>query len=242
MVESSRYRVKRRSIISFPEFSGMMSGLSASGRMDLVTKQSLLAVFYFTGLRIAEVVGDNQRKWKVLNEKGRQLSRTPQGLPEIWMEFAEGSLWDWRKRQSLPGIIKEDMVVEGGLLYLSSEPLKHGRRGDPLELSLKFPYVDAIVAQWKRAAEGKRVWPISQTSARTIVRQAELHLYPHAFRMSLASAMARDPRMSISDLQAWFGWSRSSTADAYLTEQRSRVKARESIRRMVKDRGGIPEV
>jgi integrase len=229
----SRYRQKRRTPITRQEFEKIVQGVQANSeafRVDSPTQTSLVAILYYSGLRIAEVVGDSGRRWKRLTEKGQQLSQAGQ-LPENWMEV-EG-LWEFKRRGELPGIVKEDITEEGETLYLSSDPLKHGKREEPLELDTAWPMVKGIRIQWDHAKPLSRVWPVSQTTARMILRGAAETLYPHAFRASLASNMARDPTMSVSDLMGWFGWARSSTADAYIMAQRSRVKARESIKKMV---------
>ena len=62
-----------------------------------------------------------------------------------------------------------------------------------------------------------------------IARASGHWIYPHAFRLSRATLMARTLGISVSDMKAWFGWARSSTADAYIVSQRSMRKARDSI-------------
>ena len=234
MVEHSRYRQKRRTPITVAEFKTITDVIEAKSeafRVDKVAQTSLVAVLYYGGLRIAEVVGDSGRRWKVLTEKGLALKNSTAGLPDNWMEDPE--LWKFKRRGELRGIVKEDIELEKDTLYITSDPLKHGHREEPLELSLAWPRVADIGRQWYHATPGGRVWSMSQTTARTILKGAVETLYPHAFRASLASNMARDPNMSVSDLMGWFGWARSSTADAYIMAQRSRVKARESIGKMV---------
>jgi len=234
---ASRYREKRKTPISIEELSSLMRLVEVvpeSSSIDELTRTSLVAGLFYTGLRVGEVVGDSNRKWKALTPQGIQLSRTQGGLPKSWMNTPEGELWAWRNRGYLPGLIKEDIHREGEILYIDSVALKHGRRENPLELILNWPYVDLIEAQWIRTMANKRVWPISQSSVRIILRKASDILYPHAFRGSLASSMARDPTISVSDMMGWFGWARASTADAYIMAQRSVVTARQSIGRMVK--------
>jgi hypothetical protein len=234
VVEHSRYRQKRRTPIKREEFDGILRSVAANSdrfMVDSMTQTSMVAILYYGGLRIAEVVGDSGRKWRVLNDRGHALANSEKGLPNDWMN--NPSLSEEKIRGYLPGIIKEDFTHEGNTLYLNSDPLKHGRREEPLELDVAWPSVLSIQRTWERTKSGERVWPISQTTARMILRGAAEMLYPHAFRASLASNMARDPNMSVSDLMGWFGWARSSTADSYIMAQRSRVKARESIKKMV---------
>jgi hypothetical protein len=216
------------------EFEKIIQKVQANSeafRVDSMTQTSLVAILYYSGLRIAEVVGDSGRRWRVLSEKGQALANSEKGLPPDWIHDA--TLSEAKRRGLLHGVLKEDMTLEGETLYLNSDPLKHGKREDPLELDLAWPMVRGIKKQWDLAEPKHRVWGISQTTARMILRGAAEMLYPHAFRASLASNMARDPDMSVSDLMGWFGWARSSTADAYIMAQRSRVKAKKSIEKMV---------
>lgn len=234
----SRYHVKLKNPITMAELSGIMSRVEVvpeASTLGSLVRTSLVSVLFYTGLRIGEVVGDANRKWKVLTEAGVQLSRTPAGLPKSWMDTEEGVLWEWKHRGYLPGILREDIHREGEILYVDAMALKHGKRENPLELSLNWPYADLIRKQWEKASPGARVWPISQASARIIVKRGAESLYPHAFRFSLATNFARDPSMSVADLQGWFGWSRSATADSYIIPSRSRVKARATIGRMIKE-------
>ena len=237
----SRYKNKRQTPISFSEFEDLVAHVERirdGFTIDHLTRSSLITILYYTGLRIAEVCGDSERKWKALTDRGVQLSKSPGWVKRVWLDTEEGELWEWRHRGRLPGILKEDIKKEGKTLYLSSEPLKHGSRGAPLELSLDWPYVILIEGQWSRKEIklGERVWPICASSARTIIRQAEQSLYPHAFRSSLVTTMARDPDISVADMLGQFGWARASTADAYIMEQRSRAHARASIEKMIQQK------
>lgn len=230
----SRYRQKRKTPIMRPEFEKIVQKVqanSAAFRVDSMTQTSLVAILFYSGLRIGEVVGDSGRQWRVLSEKGQALANSEKGLPDDWIH--DPTLSEAKRRGLLHGILKEDMTLEGETLYLNSDPLKHGKREEPLELDLAWPMILGIKKQWDLADPKSRVWGISQTTARMILRGATEMLYPHAFRASLASNMARDPDMSVSDLMGWFGWARSSTADAYIMAQRSRVKAKKSIGKMV---------
>lgn len=233
MVENSRYRQKRRTPITAREFENLVEKVEANSeafRIDQLTQTSLVTILFYGGLRIGEVVGDSGRRWKIMSEKAKLLANTT-GLPEDWKTTRD--LYVHRLRGELTGILKEDVSLEGDTLFITSDPLKHGKREEPLELSMAWPRVVDIGRQWYAAQAGRRVWPISQTSARSILSKAMVNLYPHAFRASLASNMARDPDMSVSDLMGWFGWARSSTADAYIMAQRSRVKAKKSIEKLV---------
>jgi integrase len=202
---------------------------------DNLTK-SLVVILYYCGFRISEATGDGDRKWKVLSVEGRALSKQKK-LPDNWMDGEyENKLWWWRRRSSsLPGIVKEDIKVQDGNIYITSKPLKHGKRTGSLELPLSLPMVDLVVNQWKATPDGAKVWPITQHKAWRIISSASGgKIYPHSFRNSRATSMASSDQISIRDMMGWFGWSRATTADNYIFEQKSRAKAVASIVESVK--------
>lgn len=228
----SRYKEKRRSTIGFREFVNLIADL------DHLIHKSLAAILFYLGIRIAEICGDKERKWKVLSAKGIALSKDGR-LPRKWIKIPEEEgLWVWRTRPPLPGIRKEDIILDEdtGILRIFSEPLKHGRREGEgqLELDINYPFVNLIVKQWKKTKEGDRVWPMSTFQAWYYVKQASKDkIYPHAFRENRATQFARDPTIAIADMQQWFGWARASTADSYIQPIRSLQKARESLEKEI---------
>jgi hypothetical protein len=56
-------------------------------------------------------------------------------------------------------------------------------------------------------------------------------LYPHAFRFSKATDMARDPDISLADMLYWFGWAQARTVDNYIQQARSSARVRKSTER-----------
>lgn len=223
----SRYRSKRQSIIQFDEFISLVESIETED----VLLRSLVVILYYLGIRIAEICGDGKRKWKKLTAYGKSLSRDGM-LPKKWGRTEEGEIWYWEERGPLPGILKEDISLEGNILRIYSKPLKHGKREGEgqLELDLRYPYVDLIVQQWESVELGERVWDISTWKAWKFISMISGEkLYPHAFRLSRATVMARNPEMSISDLKQWFGWARGETADKYIIPIRSVAKARRAL-------------
>lgn len=223
----SRYKSKRQSIVEFEEFQTLVEKINIKN----VTFRSLVVILYYIGLRIAEIVGDRKRTWKKLTSHGRSLSKEGM-LPKNWQNTEEGLLWYWEQRDPLHGILKEDITLQGNILRISSKPLKHGKREGEgqLELDLRYPYVDLIVQQWERAEPGEKVWDISTWKAWDFISKiSDGRLYPHAFRLSRATVMARNPEMSIADMKQWFGWARGETADKYIVPVRSVIKARKAL-------------
>lgn len=223
----SRYRSRRKSVISFAEFERIVR------KARDPREKSLISVLFYTGLRVAEVVGDKTRKWKKLTENGTVLSKNGT-LPKDWKETSEGDLWTWKHREGLAGITKEDITVDQYVLRIFSKPLKHGKREGELELGLDYPYVDLIIQQWQQTRPTEKVWKLAMWKAWKIINQlSDGKLYPHAFRFSRATALARNPTISISDLQHWFGWVRATTADKYIEPARSVSKVKQAIEKEI---------
>ena len=221
----SRYREKRTTVIPYRDF------VLFTERVDRNVLKSLVAFLYYAPLRIAEIVGDGPRKWKVLSSKGRGLSYQGK-LPESWLKSEqEDGLWIWKHRDSLPGIVKEDISLDGLLLLIKSEPLKHGKRDGPLEIDTRYPYMDLVVDQWEKAEPEAKVWDLKTWYVWKQFTNIEKDMYPHAFRFSRTTSMARDPKISLADMLYWFGWAQARTADSYIQQARSTQRTRTSIER-----------
>ena len=225
----SRYKNKRRTMISLEEFETSLNNL------NLLVWKSLIVLLFYAGFRISEIIGDQKRKWKILSATGRALQRQNK-LPLNWIKTdLSQNLWIWRNRGKLPGIVKEDISLEGTRLTIFSEPLKHGKReGEGIELSTTYPYVDLIVDQWRKTEPSKKVWDVSRWKMKNMFK--EIGIYPHAYRFSRATRYAHDPDMSIADMQEWFGWARGTTADGYIVPVRSVAKSLRSIEKELDQR------
>ena len=171
----------------------------------------------------------------MLSSYGRGLFN--QGiLPENWQKSDQrNDLWVWRHRDSLPGILKEDISIDGLLLVIHSQPLKGGKREGPLEIDIRYPYVDLIIEQWENTEPESRVWDYKPWYVWSQLTKIDKNMYPHAFRFSRTSDMARDENISLSDMLYWMGWARAETADSYIRQARSTERTRTSIERSLPD-------
>ena len=211
----SRYISKRTTVIPYRDFVIFIEKIPEK------SIKSLVALLYYAPLRISEVVGDGIRKWKVLSAYGRGLSY--QGtLPKGWANSDQkNGLWLWRHRDSLPGILREDISIDGLLLKIQSTPLKHGKREGPLEIDIRYPYSNLIIEQWEKTEPECRVYPLTTWNVWNQFTKIDKDMYPHAFRFSRTTSMSRDPSISLADMLYWMGWAQARTADNYIQQARS---------------------
>lgn len=226
MVERTHYEGrykygKQKKKMSVDELSKLMLKVKKERKknhflgIDVLRDSSLLAMYYWSGLRLVEVVGDRPRTYKVsrfTKEEREQLKR-------------EGK--DWKKEpnpfiiRTSPerlGIRKEDIEFdeERNVLLVTAEVLKHGERKAPLELGLDLPYVDLIKQQWQRTSPHEKVWNLKREYAWLIIKELDQKIYPHYFRFNRVMEFVRIPSTSSADLLSWFGWKRVQTAYNYL--------------------------
>jgi integrase len=227
---TTRYIDKRETTITRVELETMIS------RLEDPRLKALSVLSFYTGLRLAELVGDTPRKWKILNHEGKRLQTIGElpGRPEDREWMRDPNLWEWRYRDPLPGLVKEDVRVQGDTVYIISKPLKHGKRKHALELPVDLPYMNLVIDIAESTEPKERVFPFSENQVWRAFTKAG-NIYPHAFRYSRATNMAKTPGMALKDLMGWFGWARSATADAYLTGEESIAKARDSITQSMKE-------
>lgn len=190
---------------------------------------SLLVILYYTGLRIAEIVGDGERRYLILSDAGIEQRRMGR-LPTDWREIPE--LHREYIRPAVEGILKEHIRTEGNLIKISAPALKRGIRKatDELVLSLEYPYV-ALIREQERATEPReKVWPMSTWHAWHIISTvSDGEFYPHFFRFNRATLAAGDPTVSILDLRSWFGWKSTATIESYIGKQESLERVGASI-------------
>lgn len=176
---------------------------------------SLLSVFYWTGLRLSEVVGDRPRNYKV--SRFSKLEREDMKRKGVdWTKEPEPYIT--RTSPARPGIRKEDIEFdkERKSLFIHALALKHGKREAPLELSLLLPFVDLIKQQREQTEPNKKVWDLKREYAWEILKELDPKLYTHYYRLNRAMEFVKVPETSPAHLLSWFGWKRLQTAYNYL--------------------------
>jgi len=152
--------------------------------------QALLALFYWTGLRKTEVLGRKPIKYKV--KDGTRIG------------------------EAHPGLLREDMRVEGDALYVFSvdkNVLKHGKRVAPLVLPLSLPYVNLIVERWKKTKPTTRVFPITPICFWRICKRVDPKFTLHFLRHNRVTKFAANPKVSLADICAWTGLSPQTVSE-----------------------------
>lgn len=162
-------------------------------RIQIVSISGLLAMLYYTGLRITEIVGDKPHKYRLKDGTEK-----------------------WTKE--LHGLRSSDLSIMFNKLKVDvKEVRKHGKREEPIWIPLDRLGVDSIVAVWKETELRKRIFPITKWLGwRLIADVTEGTLYPHFFRLNRATEFANNPETSILELKKWFAWARLSTASFYM--------------------------
>jgi hypothetical protein len=165
-------------------------------KYDLLLVQSLIAAYYWLGTRKTELIGSKPKRYVLPSCKRHIQSIEKRG-------------------KSIPGVLKENVWIEGEWLMIEAAPRKKGSREAPLMISLSFPYANLIVQQWQRTLPKTRVWPISEWDIWRIIKECDPKKYVHFFRFNRITEMCSDPNQSLADLCSWTGLT-PETINAYL--------------------------
>jgi hypothetical protein len=151
--------------------------------------QALIALFYWTGFRRSEVLGDSGLKWRL---KSGEIRKSP----------------------PFPGLLKENITIDydEGFRLIRQVARKHGRRIEPVALPLFLPYVDLIVKQWEEAEPGQRVFPIDEVTFWRILKRIDPKIYPHYFCLNRVTKLAENRDNSLQDIVNWTGKSPQTIA------------------------------
>jgi len=174
------------------------------GKYDPLTVKSFLAVLWWTGLRKTEVHGAKRHRYVCPSCKRHS---------DPIVKYTE----------AIPGILKEDIEIEGDFMVIEAVARKHGKREAPLELWLGFPFVDLIVEQWKRTQPKQRVWPISEWNSWNLMKKIDKRKYLHYFRFVRITELCANPKLSVSDICSWTGLT-PQTINAYMERSGSFIK------------------
>jgi hypothetical protein len=219
---------------------------------------------FYAGFRPSEIVGDRGRRYRVLTPKAKRLNKYGVSIekerarkkwnvisyPEkdewdndfnrwwtYYWQHTDG-LWQWKRSPVRPGIRIDDVSIEDGTLFVTSQPLKGGKRDAPIELPLELPHMEIVERQLdRRRMEGSiihehtedlgdltgidqtpnvKVWDLRREYVWEIFN--ELGIYPTRFRLTRATQLVRNREMSPLHIKNWMGWRRLETAYNYMEE------------------------
>lgn len=196
---SHRYKYgKQKKAITLEQFKEMVDKVDRIDldKYDPLTIKSFLAVLYWLGLRKTEVHGAKRHRYICPSCKRHEK-------PIV------------KYTEAIPGILKDDIEVNGEIMYIEAAARKHGKREAPLELWLGFPFVNLILEQWKRTEPSKRVWPISEWDSWNLMKKIDKRKYLHYFRFVRITELCANPKLSVADICSWTGLT-PQTINAYM--------------------------
>jgi hypothetical protein len=150
--------------------------------------QALLALYYWTGFRVSEVIGALAHKY----------IRRPKDKP-AYVHYSE----------RFPALVKEQMWVADyrnvSCLFVKQVARKQGHREGPLAIPVALAYVNLIVERWKATEPGKALFPINSVTWWRILKSIDPKLYTHFFVLNRLTKQAEDPDVSLKDQEDWSG-------------------------------------
>ena len=195
-----RYKYgKQTKATDLETFKGMLAKVDKvdlKGKYDPLAIKSFLALLYWSGLRKTEVHGAKAHRYVL-----KPCLRHSEPLEKM--------------TEAISGILKEDIWINGDILYVQAVARKHGKREAPLEFWLGFPFIDLIVEQWKRTAPQQRVFPISEWDSWSIMKQIDKKKYLHFFRFNRITELCSNPKLSVADICSWTGLT-PTTINSYM--------------------------
>ncbi len=189
---------KQRKAVDIPTFKAMLDKIDLVdlGKYDPLTIKSFLALLFWTGLRKTEAIGAKRHKYVC-----PPCSRHAEPI----VKYTE----------AIPGILKEDIEIQGDIMLIEAVARKHGNREAPLELWIGFPFMDLILQQWKRTPPKHRVWPISEWDSWNLMKRIDKKKYLHWFRFVRITELCANPKLSVGDICSWTGLT-PQTINAYM--------------------------
>ena len=166
--------------------------------------KSLLSLLYWTGLRKTEAIGSPPKRYTL-----KPCKRHAEAIAKV--------------SEAIPGILKEDLWIEGEWLFVKALARKHGSREAPLILHLSLPCVDLILEQWKLTLPKQRVFPISEWDAWHTMKLIDQKKYLHFFRFNRITQLCANPKMSVLQICNWTGLS-PITINAYMERSGRYIK------------------
>jgi hypothetical protein len=148
--------------------------------------QGLLALHYWVPFRRSEIVGDSGHKWKVAkrDENGHIIPN----------EFVV------RTSEPFPGLLKENVWVDGDYVFFMQIARKHGHREAPIARPLSLPHMNLIKDQWDKTEPGHRIFPIDDVVMWRIFKRIDPKLCSHAFLFNRITKQSMDPKTSMQDI------------------------------------------